>query len=214
MSISGHKFHGPKGIGALYIKKGTRINPIIFGGGQEGGKRSGTENVPGIIGLAKALEIVEREREEKVARLTALRERLVRGVMDNIDDVAYLGHPVARIAGNACFTFKYIEGESLVLNLDMMGIAASSGSACSSKALEPSHVLLSMGCSAVEAHGSLRITMGRASTEDEVDELVRVLPGIITRLRQMSPFDAGETPEMFMGAHGDEAHAHHAHEEV
>jgi cysteine desulfurase len=215
LSISGHKFHGPKGVGVLYIRKGTRINPIIHGGGQERGKRSGTENVPGIVGLAKALEIVENEREEKVVRLTALRERLVKGVLDRVDDVMYLGHPVERLAGNACFSFKYIEGESLILNLDMMGIAASSGSACSSRALEPSHVLLAMGYSAVDAHGSLRITMGRLSTQAEVDTLIEVLPGIITRLRQMSPFGASQTPEMFMAKHGNETHSHHGvHDEI
>ena len=215
LSISGHKFHGPKGVGALYIRKGMRINPIIHGGGQERGKRSGTENVPGIIGLARALEVAEREREEKTERLTVLRERLVKGVLGSIDEVIYLGDPVRRLPGNACFSFKFVEGESLILNLDMMGIAASSGSACSSHSLEPSHVILAMGYSAVDAHGSLRITLGRSSTEAEVDELLRVLPGIVTRLRRMSPFGVGETAEMFMAEHGEDGHDHHhVHDEL
>lgn len=198
LALSGHKFHGPKGIGALYIRKGTRIDPLIHGGGQERGKRSGTENVPGIIGLAKALEIVDAERDEKAKRLIRLREHLVEGVLSSIDEVTYLGDPVKRLPGNACFSFRYIEGESLVLHLDMMGIAASSGSACASHSLEPSHVILAMGCSAVEAHGSLRITMGRTTTEGEIDRLIEVLPGIVAQLRRMSPFNAGETAEMFM----------------
>lgn len=216
LSISGHKFHGPKGVGALYIRKGTRINPVVHGGGQERGKRSGTENVPGIVGLATAMAIAEREREEKAQRLRALRERLVVGVMGSVEDVIYLGHPIDRLPGNACFSFKFIEGESLILNLDMLGFAASSGSACSSHSLEPSHVILAMGYSAVDAHGSLRITMGRSSTEAEVDELISVLPGVVSRLRAMSPFRAGETPEMFMAEHdGEDAHEHHhAHEEI
>ncbi len=215
LSISGHKFHGPKGVGALYVRKGTRINPIIHGGGQERNKRSGTENVSGIVGLARALEVVEEEREEKTKRLAALRERLVDGVLSSIDEVQYLGDPVRRLPGSACFSFKFIEGESLILNLDMMGVAASSGSACSSHSLEPSHVILAMGYSAVDAHGSLRITMGRSSTEAEVDELLRILPGIVTRLRQMSPFHAGETAEMFMTEHPEDGpDHHHAHDEI
>ena len=200
LAISGHKFHGPKGVGVLYARKGTRLDPIIHGGGQENGKRSGTENVPGIIGLAKALEIAVAEREEKSARLEKLRDRLVEGVLGSIDDVIYLGDPKRRLPANACFSFKYVEGESLVLHLDMMGIAVSSGSACASKSLEPSHVITAMGHSAVEAHGSLRVTMGRYTTETEVDELMRALPTVIEKVRRISPFGAEATPEMFMGA--------------
>ena len=207
LALSGHKFHGPKGVGALYIRKGTRIDPIIHGGGQERGKRSGTENVPGIIGFAKALEIADAEREAKATRLAKLRERLVKGVLASVEEVAYLGDPVKRLPGNACFSFRYIEGESLVLHLDMMGIAASSGSACASHSLEPSHVILAMGYSAVDAHGSLRITMGRATTEAEIDRVIEVLPGIVTNLRRMSPFSAGATAEMFMAEYG-EGHGH------
>jgi cysteine desulfurase len=207
LAISGHKFHGPKGVGALYLRKGTRITPLVHGGGQERGKRSGTENVPGIIGMAAALEIVEAEREEKAARLSKLRDALVERVLALVEKSAYLGHPVKRLPGNACFSFKFIEGESVVLHLDMAGIAASSGSACASHSLEPSHVILAMGHSVVDAHGSLRITMGRTTTQEQVDKLIEVLPGIISRLRQMSPFHAGATAEMFLAEHG----ADHGH---
>jgi len=203
LAVSGHKFHGPKGVGALYVRQGTRLDPIIHGGGQERGKRSGTQNVPGIIGLGKALQIAEADRARKAARLAVLRERLVKGVLNTVDEVTYLGDPVRRLPGNACFSFKHIEGESLILHLDMMGIAASSGSACASNSLEPSHVILAMGYSAVDAHGSLRITMGRATTEAEVDKLIEVLPGIVTRLRRMSPFSSEATAETFMVEHGD-----------
>lgn len=211
LAVSAHKFHGPKGIGALYVRKGTRLDTIIHGGGQEKGKRSGTENVPGIIGLAKAMEVAEAERQAKAARLVNLRERLVKGVLGNVDEAIYLGDPVRRLPGNACFSFNHIEGESLVLHLDMMGIAASSGSACASKSLEPSHVITAMGYSAVAAHGSLRITMGRATTEAEVDKLIGVLPGIVARLREMSPFNAEATAEKFMEEFGGgetDAHDH------
>jgi len=195
LSMSAHKFHGPKGIGALYIRKGTSLNVLTHGGSQERGRRSGTENVAGIIGLSRALEIASSELDVKSTHMSRLRGRLVKGVMDNILDVTHIGDPEKRLPGNACFSFKYIEGESLVLHLDMAGIATSSGSACSSKSLEPSHVLLGIGMSAVEAHGSLRITLGRSSTEDEVDEFLAVLPGVVERLRRMSPFSAEKEEE-------------------
>ncbi len=210
LAISGHKFHGPKGVGALYIRKGTRINPIIHGGGQERGKRSGTQNVSGVVGFTKALEIVTSEIEEKSARLVELRERLVKSVLSNIEDTIYLGDPERRLPGNACFSFKYIEGESLVLHLDMMGIAVSSGSACASQSLEPSHVILAMGYSPVDAHGSLRVTLGRETKESEVDELVRVLPEVVAKLRKMSPFNAEAPAEMFEAAKADIEHDHHS----
>lgn len=199
LAISGHKFHGPKGVGALYVRKGTRIAPLIHGGGQERGRRSGTENVPGIIGMARALEIAVGELKTKAERLKRLRDRLVKGVLDQVPDVAYVGDPKRRLPGNACFSFKYIEGESLVLHLDMMGIAASSGSACSSHTLEPSHVLLGIGMSPVEAHGSLRVTLGRSSTDAEVDYFLNTLPAIVQRLREMSPFDAEREEEYLAG---------------
>lgn len=213
LAVSGHKFHGPKGIGVLYVRKGTRLSPIIHGGGQERGKRSGTENVPGIIGLAAAMKIAEVERASKAERLVKLRERLTAGVLASVKDSIYLGDKTRRLPGNACFSFKFIEGESLVLNLDMLGIAASSGSACASHSLEPSHVILAMGYSAVDAHGSLRITMGRSTTEAEIDKLIEVLPGVVDRLRRMSPFDSTATAEMFMAKHGDTADEHeHEHQ--
>ena len=195
LSISAHKFHGPKGVGALYVRKGTSVNSIIHGGGQERGRRSGTENIPGIIGMAKALEIAVSELEAKASRLRNLRDRLADGVLSRIPDVIYLGDSERRLPGNACFSFKYIEGESLVLHLDMMGIATSSGSACSSHSLEPSHVLLGIGMLPVEAHGSLRITLGRSSTDAEVDYFLDTLPGIVERLREMSPFNAEREEE-------------------
>ncbi len=208
LSMSAHKFHGPKGVGALYIRKGTSVNVLIHGGSQERGRRSGTENVAGIIGLSKALEIANSEMDIKTEHMRRLRDRLIKGVMERIPDVSYIGDPDKRLPGSACFSFKYIEGESLVLHLDMAGIATSSGSACSSKSLEPSHVLLGIGMSAVEAHGSLRISLGRSSTEDEVDEFLEVLPGIVDRLRQMSPFNAEKEEEYL-----DETEEHNqAHE--
>ena len=210
LAVSGHKFHGPKGIGALYVRKGTRLNPIIHGGGQEKGKRSGTENVPGIVGFTKALEIVTSEREEKNARLSELRERLVGDVLSSVEDTIYLGDPEKRLSGNACFSFKYIEGESLVLHLDMMGIAVSSGSACASRSLEPSHVILAMGRSPVDAHGSLRITLGRGTKESEVDEFVRVLPDVVAKLRKMSPFSAEAPAEMFGAPRAGPGNDHHS----
>lgn len=209
LAMSAHKFHGPKGIGALYIRKRTGINPLIHGGNQERGRRSGTENTAGIIGLAKALEIAVSELGVKAERMRKLRDRLVSGVLDNIPDVAYVGDPVNRLPQNACFSFKYIEGESLVLHLDMAGIAASSGSACSSHSLEPSHVLLGIGLSAVEAHGSLRITLGRNSSDQEVDAFLETLPGIVDRLRQMSPFNADREAEYL--AETEEHNVAHGH---
>jgi len=211
LSLSGHKFHAPKGIGLLYARRGARFWPHLHGGGQERGKRSGTENVPGIIGLAKALEIAVKEQEEKAKRLAVLRDKLVAGVLKSVPDVTYLGHPQKRLPGNACFSFKYIEGESLVLHLDRYGIAASSGSACASHSLEPSHVLLALGLSAVDAHGSLRISMGRANTEQDVAKFLEVLPGIVEKLRSMSPFSQQATPEAFIAQVGWQEEQHHQH---
>lgn len=200
LAISAHKFHGPKGVGALYIRKGVSLKPIINGGGQERGLRSGTENVPGISGLAKALRLSTGELKVKTARLKKMRDRLVDGVLSKIDDVALVGDQQRRLPGNACFIFKYIEGESLVLQLDMVGIAASSGSACSSQSLEPSHVLLGIGIAPAKAHGSLRLTLGRSTTAAEVDFFLEQLPPIVARLRQMSPFSAEREAEYSMNA--------------
>lgn len=190
MSMSSHKLHGPKGVGALYIRKGTKLTPQMQGGEHEKRRRAGTENVPGIVGFAKAVEIAMAEREEKVERLEELRKYLVAGVLERVEEVSYNGHPEKRLPGNANFSFKYIEGESLVLQLDMVGIAVSSGSACASASLEPSHVLLAMGLTAEDAHGSLRVTMGRSNTKEEVDYFLEVLPEVVGKLRRMSPLYA------------------------
>ncbi|HBS57802.1 MAG TPA: cysteine desulfurase NifS [Firmicutes bacterium] len=187
LSLSGHKFYGPKGIGALYIRKGVKIAPVQHGGGHERKLRAGTENVPGIIGLARACEIAMQDMPEKVARVSALRDKMMRTILQNIDHVQLNGHPEKRLPGNVNFSFEFVEGESLLLNLDLKGIAASSGSACTSGSLDPSHVLLSMGLSHEIAHGSLRLTLGAENTEDEVDYFLDVIPEIVTRLRAMSP---------------------------
>jgi len=190
LSLSGHKFNGPKGIGALYVRRGVRIGSIQKGGSQERGMRAGTENVPGIIGLGKAAELAGTEMDEKIKKLTGLREKLIEGIMAKIPDVKLNGHRTARLPGNVNFSFLYVEGESLLLNLDLKGIAASSGSACTSGSLDPSHVLLAMGLTHEVAHGSLRLSLGRNNTEAEAEYCLEVLPGILERLRSMSPLYA------------------------
>jgi len=187
LSLSGHKIYGPKGVGALYIRKGTRIMPQILGGGHERGIRSGTENIPGIAGLAKAAEIGQKNLSKKISKVTKLRDYLIKGLLDRIDEVRLNGHPTERLPGNCNFSFKYIEGESIVLRLDRAGIATSSGSACSSSSLKPSHTLIAMGLSNQEAYGSLRITLGFENTKEEVDYFLEVIPKIITDLRKISP---------------------------
>lgn len=187
LSLSAHKFYGPKGVGVLYVRKGTPLLPIQTGGGHERQRRAGTENVAGIVGLATALKLAYDHAEENNARITALREWLIQGVLERIPEVQLTGHPTQRLPNNASFAFKYIEGESILLNLDMLGICASSGSACTSASLEPSHVLLAMGIPAEEAHGSLRLTLGNENTEEDVDYVLEVLPGIVEKLRMMSP---------------------------
>jgi cysteine desulfurase len=187
MSISAHKLYGPKGIGALYIRKGVKLSPFIHGGGQEKGRRSGTENVAGIVGLGKAAEIAHREMAEEAARLTGLRDTFIAHLQQRIDDTYLNGHPVQRLPNNVNVSIKYVEGESILLNLDMKGICASTGSACSSGNLEPSHVLLSMGCSHEQAHGSLRFTLGKWTTDEDLKKVLDVLPPIIEKLRAMSP---------------------------
>jgi len=191
LSLSGHKFYGPKGVGALYIKKGTKIEPLIHGGAQERQRRAGTENVAGIVGLATALRLAVDEMEETAARQRDLRDRLIEDVLTTVPHTRLNGHRTQRLPGNVSFCFEYIEGESLLLNLDMRGIAASSGSACTSGSLEPSHVLLALGLPHEIAHGSLRLTLGRDTTKEDIDTVIDVLPGIVQRLREMSPlYDA------------------------
>ncbi len=190
LSISGHKIYGPKGIGALYIRKGTRWRQTLFhGGAQERLRRAGTENTPGIIGLGKAAELAMANMEQETAYLTRLRDKLIDGVMKKISHVRLTGHPTKRLPNHASFCFEFIEGESMLLSLDLQGIAASSGSACTSGSLEPSHVLLAMGIPHEVAHGSIRITLGRDNTEEDIDYFLEVMPPIVERLRAMSPLD-------------------------
>jgi len=192
LSISSNDMYGPKGVGALYIKKGTKVQPIIQGGGQERGLRSGTENVPGIVGMGEAAEIAKREMEAEGERLTRLRDKLIKGVLNKIDYSFLNGHPTERLPDNANLRFSYIEGESLILGLDMLGVQVSSGSACTSKTLEPSHVLLAIGLAHEEAHGSLVFTMGKQNAEEDVDYVLEVLPDVVKRLRTLSPLTPKE----------------------
>jgi cysteine desulfurase len=187
LSMSAHKFYGPKGIGALYVRKGTRIIPFMHGGGQERGRRGSTENVAGIIGFGKAVEIAQREMGEEVKRLTSLREELITGIHQRIDHVRLNGPPGQRLPGNVNMSIEYVEGESMLLNLDLEGIAASTGSACSSGSLEPSHVLQAMGLSQELCHGSLRFSLGRETREEDIERVLATLPQIVARLRSLSP---------------------------
>jgi cysteine desulfurase len=194
-SLSSNDLYGPKGVGALYVKTGTKIQPIAHGGGQERGLRSGTENVPAIVGMGKAAEIAKKEMKSESIRLSGLRDRLIEGVLDKIPHSFLNGHPTKRLPNNTNLRFSYIEGESLILSLDMEGVATSSGSACTSKTLEPSHVLLAIGLAHEEAHGSLVFTLGRWTTKEEIDYVVKILPGIVRRLRAISPL----TPKELLG---------------
>ena len=187
LSVSAHKIYGPKGVGALYIRKGTKINKLIHGGAQEKKRRAGTENTPGIVGFGKAAEMAYENIEEHIDRLTKLRNRLIDGIITKIPYTNLNGHPTKRLPGNANISFEFIEGEALLLSLDMEGISASSGSACTSGSLSPSHVLTSTGLSHEKAHGSLRLTVGDFTTEDEVDYVIEKLQPIVDRLRNMSP---------------------------
>ena len=187
LSLSAHKFYGPKGVGALYIRRGVRIDPLISGGGQESRKRGGTENVPAIVGMGKAIQLAYENLKEKNNYLIKLRDRLIEKIEKNIDHVKLNGHRTKRLPGNVNISFEFIEGESLLLSLDMVGIAASSGSACTSGSLDPSHVLMSIGLTHEIAHGSLRLSLGDFNTEDEVDYVVEQLIKIVERLRKMSP---------------------------
>jgi cysteine desulfurase len=191
LSLSGHKFYGPKGVGVLYVRQGVEFLPMQTGGGQEKNLRAGTENVAYIVGLAAALKLVEERREEESRRITALRDRLVEGVLSSIPHCQLMGHPSERLPNNASFVFEYVEGEGILLSLDMQGIAASSGSACATGSVEPSHVLVAMGVPPEVAHGSLRLTLGRENTEEDVDRVLDVLPGVVERLRAMSPLYVG-----------------------
>ncbi len=187
LSMSAHKLYGPKGVGALYIRKGTPITPFMHGGGQERGRRAGTENVPGIVGLGKAAEIALQEMNEEAARLIKLRDEFILALQQRIEGIHLNGHPVERLPNNVNISIDYVEGESMLLNLDMKGICASTGSACTSGNFEASHVLLATGCSHEQAHGSLRFTLGTWTTEEELKKVLDVLPPIVKKLRAMSP---------------------------
>lgn len=187
LSMSAHKFYGPKGIGALYVRKGVKFDNLMYGGAQERNKRPGTDNVPGIVGMGKALEMACADMEQNNLKLLELRNRLKDGIINSIPDVRLNGHAMKRLSNNLNFSFSYIEGEALLLSLDIRGIAASSGSACTSGSLDPSHVLLAIGLKHETAHGSLRLTIGDATTKEDVDYVLRELPPIVQRLRDMSP---------------------------
>ena len=187
MTFSAHKIYGPKGVGALYVRKGVRLPNLIDGGAQERRRRAGTENVAGIVGFAKAVELATEGLEDHVANLTSMRERMIEGLLETIPEIRISGDREKRHPGNVHVCFKYIEGESILLSLDMMGIAGSSGSACTSGSLDPSHVLMAIGLGHDIAHGSLRLTLGDFTTEEDVDYVLEQLPPIIDRLRKMSP---------------------------
>lgn len=187
MSLAAHQFYGPKGIGALYIRKGVRIVPFLHGGIQEGGRRSGTENVPGIVGLGRAAEIVREKMPSWNKEITSLRDRLIKGLKEKIAHLYLNGHPIKRLPGNVSICVEFVEGESMLLSLNMEGIAASSGSACTSHALKTSHVLLALGVDPALAQGSLLFSLGKDNTEGDIDYLLEKLPPIVARLRKMSP---------------------------
>ncbi len=187
LSMSAHKLYGPKGVGALYIRKGTKLLPFMHGGEQERRRRASTENVPGIVGLGKAVEIAQQAMSEEAKRLTYLRDKLIKGLLELIDHIRLNGHPLRRLPNNVNVSVDFVEGESMLLNLDLEGICASTGSACSSSSLEPSHVLLALGLSPEQAHGSLRFSLGEWTSEEEIGRVLEVLPRVIAKLRAMSP---------------------------
>lgn len=191
MSISAHKFHGPKGVGALYVKNGKKLPPFIHGGAQESGRRASTENVAGIVGMGKAIELAVEDIDRVNSKIAILRDKLINEIPKRIPDVKLNGHPTKRLPNNVNFSIRFIEGEGMLLLLDMNGIAASSGSACTSGALDPSHVLLAMGLTHEVAHGSLRLTLSDETTEAEVDYVLDTLPKVVQRLRDMSPIYNG-----------------------
>jgi len=187
LSLSAHKFYGPKGVGALYIRKGTRIERFLHGGDQENSRRASTHNTAGIVGMAKAIELCKEKMQAEANFQMNLRDKLIDNILKNIPEVYLNGHPKIRLPNNANFSIRYIEGESLLLNLDLLGIAASTGSACTSSSLEPSHVLLAIGLSHEVAHGSVRFTLGRWTKEEDIDYLLEHLPKVVKKLREMSP---------------------------
>jgi cysteine desulfurase len=195
LTLSSNDMYGPKGVGALYIKEGIRVEPLLHGGGQEKGLRSGTENLPGIVGFGKAAEIAKQEMRSNSEGLTKLRDKLIEGLLKPLPYAFLNGHPTKRLPDNVSVRYSFIEGESMLLSLDMMGVFASSGSACTSKTLEPSHVLLAIGLKHEEAHGSLMFTLGKENTQEEVDYVIGLMPGIVKRLRAISPLTPKELKE-------------------
>jgi cysteine desulfurase len=187
LSLSGHKFYAPKGVGVLYVRQGTKLMPQMLGGGQERNRRSGTENVAQIVGLARGLELAYEERAEDNARITYLRDKLRDGLLETIPDTIATGHPTNRLPNNASFCFKGVEGEQILLALDLNGVGASTGSACTSASSEPSHVLTAMGISAAVAHGAIRMTLGKGNTEEEIDTVLHLLPDIVEKQRALAP---------------------------
>ncbi len=211
LSLSAHKFYGPKGVGALFVRKGVRITPLLHGGGHERGRRSSTENVPGIVGLGEAARLAGQDMDWEMKHNAELRDRLIHGVLEAVPDSFLTGHPTQRLPNNASFCVRYVEGESMLLNLDFEGIAASSGSACTSGSLEASHVLLAIGLPHDVAHGSLRLSVGRGNTAAEVDQFLAVFPGIVEKLRAMSPLSASRPANLWEGTeheHGAEDIGH------
>jgi cysteine desulfurase len=213
LSVSSNDLGGPKGVGALYVKDGTRIEAVNQGGGQERGLRSGSEDIPAIVGFGTAAEIAENEMPAEGERLKGLRDKLIRGVLEGIEDSYLNGHPIKRLPNNANFRFRYVEGESMLLNLDMAGISVSSSSPCTSKSLLPSHVLLACEIPTEEAQSAVQFTLGRSNTEDEIDYVLGVFPGIIKKLRAMSPFSPANLAEMRSTAGHREKEDHHHIEE-
>lgn len=193
MTISGHKIYGPKGVGALFVRRGVRLVPMIHGGHHERNRRGGTENVACIVGLGLACEIATRDMEKEVEHVRFLRDRLEKGLMENTPHTKLNGHPELRLPNTTNISFEFIEGEGMLLNLDMLGIATSSGSACTSGSLEPSHVLLAMGLTHEMSHGSIRFSLGRSNTEEDIDRVIELMPPIVKRIRQMSPLYSEET---------------------
>jgi cysteine desulfurase len=192
LTISSNDMYGPRGVGALYVKEGIRVEPMFHGGGQERGLRSGTENIAGIVGFGKAAEIAEKEMQTEAKRLVELRNRMVDGLLKPVPHSFLNGHSTERLPDNVSVRYSFIEGESMLLSLDLEGVYASSGSACTAKTLEPSHVLLAIGLKHEEAHGSLMFTLGRQNTIEDVDYVASVMPSIVKRLRMMSPLTPGE----------------------
>ena len=191
LSASAHKLYGPKGVGLLYIRRGTRITPFMHGGDQENRRRASTQNVPGIVGFGKAVELAKSQLQQEMAELSRLRDKLIGGILARIDQTRLNGHPVKRLPNNVNVSIEYIEGEGMLLSLDLMGIACSTGSACSSSSLEPSHVLVCIGLTHEVAHGSLRFSLGRYTTEQDIDDVLEILPQVVKKLRAMSPLYKG-----------------------